>query len=114
MPRTVPEWIGKTDDARIPTSVLLRVTDRQNGHCKECTATTGLDADHIEPLADGGEHRESNLQMLCTKHHRLKTAREAMERATVRRKKSKHQIKKRSSFRGWRKMNGEIVWNERR
>ena len=88
--RSVPEWIGKTDDSPIPPRVKLRVADRQGGHCKECETRTGLDADHIVALADGGEHRESNLQMLCKYHHKLKTAKEALERAKVRRVRKKH------------------------
>lgn len=110
MPRAVPEWIGKTDDARAPTSVQLRVTDRQDGHCMECPTRTGLQCDHIEPLADGGQNRESNLQMLCTYHHKLKTGREAMERGKVRRVKAKHiGIKKPRSITGWRRFDGSPV-----
>lgn len=36
-----------------------------------------LELDHIVPLADGGSEDESNLQVLCRKCHKEKTAREA-------------------------------------
>jgi 5-methylcytosine-specific restriction endonuclease McrA len=34
---------------------------------------TGTDVDHIIP---GDDHRDSNLQLLCTWHHRKKSAQE--------------------------------------
>lgn len=90
MPRSVPEWIAATDDTPIPPRVKRRVAERQGGHCLLCETRTGLEGDHIVALADGGENRESNVQMLCSKHHKIKTAREALERTKVRRMQSKH------------------------
>lgn len=40
--------------------------------------------DHIVPLTDGGPDHESNLQGLCSEHHKQKTAQEARQRATRR------------------------------
>lgn len=37
--------------------------------------------DHIKPLRDGGENRESNLQLMLEEHHLLKTAGENSARA---------------------------------
>ena len=43
----------------------------------------GEELDHIVPLdAGGAEYLAENLQLLCTEHHRLKTARENSERLT--------------------------------
>lgn len=90
MARTVKEWIAKHDDATIPTDVQLRVWNRAGGCCQSCTRKimTGepKHIDHIAPLADGGEHRERNLQLLCVACHRPKTAAENSERARVKRK----------------------------
>lgn len=88
MPRTVPEWIGRNDDAMPPKSVFDRLYAKQDGK----DAITGIAftpgdricRDHIVPLIDGGENRESNLQLITEKTHKLKTAREAMERAKTR------------------------------
>jgi hypothetical protein len=40
--------------------------------------------DHVIPLADGGKHSETNLQIACVACHTEKTAGEATERAQVR------------------------------
>jgi len=91
--RTVKEWIGKTDDAKIPAAVRLRVFEKFGGKC----ALTGkklqageFDLDHIISLADGGQHRESNLHPVWRPKHREKTAKENSARAVVRAKKIKH------------------------
>lgn len=88
MSRTIPEWIGKTDDSVPPPRVKQRIlVERQDRKC----ALTGAPIppgitphyDHIIPLRDGGENRESNLQAVMPDAHKRKTAREAKERAKV-------------------------------
>lgn len=89
MPRSTPEWIGRTDDAMPPRSVFDRLWDKQDGK----DAITGLPftskdrivRDHIVPLADGGENRESNLQLITVETHKVKTGAEATERGKTRR-----------------------------
>jgi 5-methylcytosine-specific restriction endonuclease McrA len=68
MSRTVPEWIGKTDDAKIPARVRDRIYWKNEGYCMKCSRLLirgQWDCDHIVPLILGGRHRESNLQPLC-------------------------------------------------
>lgn len=89
MTRSVPEWIGRTDDAMPTKAVFDRLWAKQDGKDaitgKPFTPADGKPhRDHIIPLADGGENRESNLQLIAVKTHRLKTAREAMARAEQR------------------------------
>jgi 5-methylcytosine-specific restriction protein A len=66
--REVPEWIGKTDDTPLPARVKLRIFDKYVGHCNDCgmrIAGGVLPAyDHIIALANGGENRENNFQLL--------------------------------------------------
>jgi 5-methylcytosine-specific restriction enzyme A len=117
--RTVAEWIGETSDTGIPPRVKVRVFDRSNGSCAHCgvgiRGSLLPEFDHIISLINHGENRESNLQLLCAPCHRLKTNTDVREKAIVARKRKKHLgIEKRSSFRGWRRMNGEIVWNRTR
>jgi len=89
MPRSVAEWIGKTDDAMPPRSVFDRLWEKQGGK----DAITGLPftskdrvvRDHIVPLADGGENRESNFQLITEATHKVKTGAEATERGKSRR-----------------------------
>ena len=94
MARTVKEWIGKNDDAAIPTSVKRRIVNRQDG----CCALTGRpfgpgnkpEFDHKVALWLGGEHRESNLQAICKDEHKAKTKAEATVRAKVNSQHDKH------------------------
>ena len=86
--RSIPEWIGATPDAKVPDRVIIRLSLRQEGKC----ALTGVrlraghfHADHIKPLKKGGEHRESNLQLISDEAHSLKTSEEATEQAKVNR-----------------------------
>ena len=88
MPRTIKEWIGRTDDAMPPRSCFDRLWAKQEGK----DAITGLPftskdrviRDHIVPLADGGLNVESNLQLITEQTHKAKTADEATERAKTR------------------------------
>lgn len=89
MPRTVKEWIGKTDDSMPPNSVFDRLWALQDGK----DAITGIPftskdrivRDHRVPLADGGENRESNLQLITEQTHKPKTIAENKARAKTRR-----------------------------
>ena len=94
MPRTVKEWIGKTDDSRPPKSVQLRILDRQQNLC----AITGLpfDAkhkpqfDHKTPLWLGGANSEENLQAIRSDPHKAKASAEAKVRGKVMANAAKH------------------------
>ncbi|MET3924555.1 HNH endonuclease [Devosia sp. 2618] len=93
MARSVPEWIGKTDDSMPGQLVRDRISAQQGDACK-CGRKFGpgvrANCDHIVPLADEGENRESNLQMLCNWCHVEKTSAEATSRAKSRRIRAKH------------------------
>ena len=102
MPRTVPEWIGKTDDAVAPESCQRRILARQNGVSvisgRPFTAKDKPQFDHVVPLWLGGSNRESNLQAIHADEHARKTSVEAGVRAKINRQQAKHLgIKKRSS-----------------
>lgn len=92
--RKVPEWIGKTADTRPPKAVLDRLFLRQAGRCalsgRRIGAGESVHADHIVPLKDGGENRETNLQLVLAEIHREKTADENAARAKERRIRLKH------------------------
>jgi 5-methylcytosine-specific restriction endonuclease McrA len=91
--RSVPEWIGKTDDHRAPGKVRQRIFDRDN-HCHlcGCEIQTGQkwDLDHVKALINGGENRESNLRPSHRKCHKEKTARDVAEKAKVAAIRQKH------------------------
>lgn len=92
--RKVPEWIGKTPDTRVPPRVRLRVFEAHGGLCglsgRKITPADNWDIDHKQALANGGEHRESNLQPAIREEHRKKTAEDVKELAKDRRIRSKH------------------------
>ncbi len=60
MARSVPEWVGKNDDAMPGQTVLLRLYAKQNGICAcGCGQVMNLnrdkvDCDHKLALIDGG------------------------------------------------------------
>lgn len=85
MPRSVPEWIGKTDDASLPPRVRLRIFDKYKGCCANCgrTIVGKLKAafDHIIALINGGQNRETNFQLLCHECHGGKTASDIKEKS---------------------------------
>lgn len=92
--RSVPEWIGATDDAAIPPRVRLRVFNRYGGICqlsgRKIMPGNEWDADHIKALWKGGEHRESNLWPVLRSEHRRKSAAEQSEQAKADRIAKKH------------------------
>lgn len=108
--RSVPEWIGKTADSKIPQHVKLRNFDAHGGVCHISGRKIGpadeWDSDHVialinwnpTPEAPHG-NRESNIKPALKKPHREKTARDVAEKAKVARIRAKHLgLKKPSSF----------------
>jgi 5-methylcytosine-specific restriction enzyme A len=92
--RAVEEWIGKTPDSKPPQAVIDRLFLRQMGRC----ALTGRKimpgdkphADHIIRLKDGGQNRETNLQLVLAEPHQEKTAAENTQGARERSIRAKH------------------------
>jgi 5-methylcytosine-specific restriction endonuclease McrA len=92
--RSVPEWVGKTDNSMPPDRVKDRIRERQGNRC----ALTGLELspgvkveyDHIVPLWLGGANTEANLQAVTHQAHKQKTATEAAVRGKCNRTRKKH------------------------
>jgi len=93
--RAVKEWVGRRPESMPGKLVLLRLYARQNGICAcGCGRVMNLnrdrvDCDHRIPLKDGGENRESNLQLMLHEHHVIKTSGENVARAEA----NNHQAK---------------------
>lgn len=94
MARAVPEWIGKTDDSKVPPRVRLRIFEREGGKChlsgRRIMPGDLWDLDHGKALINGGEHRESNLFPALRDKHREKTREDVAEKAVTARVKAKH------------------------
>lgn len=91
MTRKLPEWIGKTDDTKIPPRVKLRIFERYDGRCNHChlliVGKLLPNYDHIIALANGGRNCESNIQLLCTACHPDKSREDVREKSIFYKKK---------------------------
>lgn len=89
MPRSLPEWIGVTDNSPVPPRVKLRVLklygyccdSAKNGCGRVITAGEAWTCDHIVALVNGGQNAESNLHPLCGWCNPLKTANDMREKS---------------------------------
>ena len=88
--RQVPEWRSDNPDTAIPPRVMVRVFFRCEGKCAACsrklTPGNKPQYDHIMAIANGGEHRETNLQLLCEWCHKKKTAVDVAQKSRTYRK----------------------------
>jgi len=94
MTRAVEEWIGKTDDTKVPTRVRVRVFDAYSGRCwlsgRKIMPGDLWDLDHKVSLINGGAHRESNLAPALKDAHREKTAEDVAIKSKTARIRAKH------------------------
>ena len=118
MSRSTEEWIGKSDDAKVPPRVRVRIFEREGGIChltgrKIDPVRDEWDLDHKLALILGGQHRESNLFPALREHHRKKTAVEMGVKSKIARVKKKHLLGKPKSNgfnqRFKLKINGDVV-----
>ena len=115
MPRSLPLWIGSTDDAAIPARVRVRVFERYGGRCH----LTGVlirpgdawDCDHIVALINGGRHAEDNLAPALRDKHRAKSAEDVAEKSATYESRKRHLgLKKARPLSKWkRKVDGTVV-----
>lgn len=101
--RTTQEWIGKTDDARPPDYVRLRVFNKYDGICylsqRKILASDTWDLEHIHAICNGGENCESNMAPAMTAPHKIKTKADRAIKAKNDRVRKRHiGIKKPSTF----------------
>lgn len=94
MTRSVPEWIAKHDDQKVPPRVRQRVFDRYEGKCHLTGQPIGpgvpWQLDHVVPLILGGQHRESNLAPALVEPHKAKTKVEKAVKSKIAAVRQKH------------------------
>ena len=61
-------------ERHIQFKVKQSVWRRDNGRCVECKSNEKLEYDHIIPVSKGGSNTERNIQLLCEKCNRKKSA----------------------------------------
>jgi 5-methylcytosine-specific restriction protein A len=94
MTRSVPLWVGRTDDSAIPKAVRLRVFERYGGVCqlsgRKIRAGDVWQLDHRIALVNGGRHEEANLWPVLVAPHKVKSAKDVAIKAKVARVRAKH------------------------
>ncbi|MCD1619172.1 HNH endonuclease [Salipiger manganoxidans] len=96
MTRSVPLWVGRTDDTPAPARVRARIIARQDGICacgcgvKLGMAGEGIDIDHTLALVLGGVNDEANLRALRRPCHGSKTKSDVAQKSIEARKRNKH------------------------
>ncbi len=92
--RSVPEWIAKHDDQKVPARVRQRVFDAYEGIChltgRKIMPGEAWELEHVHSLILGGQHRESNLAPALKEPHTAKTAMEMGVKAKIARVRKKH------------------------
>lgn len=87
MSRSVPEWIGKTPDSKVPPHVRMRIFLAHDGRCyltgRKIRPGEYWELEHKKALCNGGEHRESNMAPALYAPHKVKSAEDVKERAKV-------------------------------
>lgn len=87
MTRSVALWVGKTDDAKVPPRVRLRIWRRDKGICflsgRQIRAGEKWELDHRIALINGGRHAEDNLVVVLAEAHKVKTSLDVAEKAAV-------------------------------
>ena len=64
----------KKRSRRISQDVKDKVWRRDEGKCVECSSNENLEFDHIIPHSKGGANTYRNIQLLCEKCNRSKSA----------------------------------------
>jgi len=85
MSRSVPEWIGRTPDSKVPDHVKLRIFRNAEGIChisgRKIAPGEPWQIEHVIPLHAGGRHSEDNLRPALVDPHKIKTAKEMRRKA---------------------------------
>lgn len=98
MGRSVPEWVGRTADSKIPDRVKLRIWDREDGRCyltgRKIMPADVYDFEHVIAIAlwtgEGHGNRESNIRLALKEPHKGKTREDRQQKAKSDRVRKKH------------------------
>ena len=117
--RTTPEWVGSTDDARVPPRVRLRIFNAHSGVCylsgRKIMPADKWELEHKTALCNGGEHRESNLAPALVAPHKEKTKSDVKLKAKIDRIRKRHLgIRKSGRTIPGRKFDGTPIYSRAR
>lgn len=115
--RAVVEWIGASDDAKVPPRVRLRVLERYERRCylsgRPIAEGDRWELEHVVAMCNGGEHRESNLAPALVDPHREKSRDDVRQKSrNYKRRLTAAGIKKsKRHIYGWQKFDRTPVRN---
>jgi 5-methylcytosine-specific restriction protein A len=85
MSRSLPIWIGRTDDSKPPPRVRLRVFVREGGICylskRPISPGEEWECHHRVALINGGRNAEDNLVPVLVGPHRAQTKADMKEKS---------------------------------
>jgi len=73
-PKPPKATVKSTGREPIPQDLMDVVWNRDGGQCVRCNSEQDLEYDHMIPLSKGGSNSYKNLQLLCRKCNRSKSA----------------------------------------
>ena len=92
--RSTAEWIGKTDDTKVPPHVRARIFDRYKGVCylsnTVIRAGDAWELEHIVPWELTRDDSDENVKPAHFKCHKVKTADDVAAIRKADRVKAKH------------------------
>lgn len=114
MARSVPLWVGSTDDAKVPPRIRLRIYVREDGKCwlsgRKIQPGEKWELEHKIALCNGGRHAEDNLAPALVAPHKIKTRQDrAIKKRTDKIRKAHIGVKKPRTITRWRLFDGSIV-----
>ena len=74
--KDLDEVAGATEKSYTPSEKMKALIRARDGHCRFpgcCVPASKCQVDHIIPWAEGGPTAAWNLQLLCQRHHNMKT-----------------------------------------
>jgi 5-methylcytosine-specific restriction endonuclease McrA len=72
-PRSAPSSpLGERNSRTIPQAVKIKVSNRDQGRCRQCGSEDDLHFDHVIPWSRGGANTVKNVQLLCGRCNRIK------------------------------------------
>jgi len=73
-PSELPAPAGRRQSRHIPQAVKVAVAARDGGRCRQCGSDEDIQFDHVYPWSRGGTPTVDNIQLLCGRCNRSKSA----------------------------------------
>ncbi|MFP7366061.1 HNH endonuclease signature motif containing protein [Corynebacterium callunae] len=74
--KDLDKYKGRVEEGYRPSEGLIALVRARDGHCRFpgcCVPASKCQVDHIVPWKEGGKTVDWNLQLVCQRHHNMKT-----------------------------------------